>query len=137
MKALSFLLPASLALMPALDAVAADFDGTKPFLCAIADVSSCEPNKSCDRESAATVNAPQFFVVDLARKLVSDTGPGSAGRTSKIDHVDHRGGLLMLSGIDAGQGWTANIVEQSGKLTYTVTGDRMVVVAFGACLLQP
>ncbi len=137
MKALSFLLSASLALLPALGAAAADFDGTKPFLCAIADVSSCEPSKSCDRESAATVNAPQFFVVDVGKKLVSDIGPGSIGRASKIDRVDHLGGLLMLSGVDAGQGWMANIVEQSGKLTYTVTGDRMVVVAFGACLLRP
>jgi hypothetical protein len=82
------------------------------------------------------VNAPQFFIVDFGKKLVSDTGPGSTGRASKIDNVDHRSGVLMLAGADRAQGWVANLVEESGKLSYSVVADRVVVVVFGACLIR-
>ena len=80
MKALSLLLPAGIAMVAAFDCMAADFDGSKPFLCATADVSSCVPGQNCDRESAQTVNVPPFFVVDVAKKLVSEKGNGSAGQ---------------------------------------------------------
>jgi hypothetical protein len=120
----------------ALDCAAADFDGSKPFLCATADVSSCVPGQDSVRESAQTVNAPDFFVVDVSEMLVSEKGNGTAGRTSKIDHVGHQGGLLILSGTDVAQAWVASIGETNGKLSYSVVGDRIVVVAFGACLIQ-
>src|SRR5262249_33377215 len=68
MKALSLLLPAGIAMVAAFDCMAADFDGSRPFLCATADVSSCVPGQNCDRESAQTVNVPPFFVVDVAKK---------------------------------------------------------------------
>ncbi len=136
MRILSILLPASLALMPALDCAAADFDGTKPFLCATMDVASCAPGQDCARESAQTVNAPEFFVVDVSKMLVSEGGNGSAGRTSKIDHVGHQSGLLMLAGTDGVESWAASIVESNGKLSYSVVGDRMIVAAFGACVIQ-
>ncbi len=136
MRILSILLPASLALMPALDCGAADFDGTKPFLCATMDVASCAPGQDCARESAQTVNAPEFFVVDVSKMLVSEGGNGSAGRTSKIDHVGHQSGLLMLAGTDGVESWAASVVESNGKLSYSVVGDRMIVAAFGACVIQ-
>jgi len=136
MKSLLFLLPTSLAMIFAFDCAAADFDGSKPFLCATADVSSCAPGQDCARESAQTVNAPDFFAVDVSKMLVSEKGNGTAGRTSKIDHVEHQSGLLMLSGTDGAEGWVASIGESNGKLSYSVVGDRMVVTAFGACLIQ-
>jgi hypothetical protein len=136
MRILPILLPASLALMPALDCAAADFDGTKPFLCATMDVASCAPGQDCARESAQTVNAPEFFVVDVSKKLVSERGNNSAGRTSKIDHVEHQSGLLMLAGTDGAESWAASVVESNGKLSYSVVGDRMIVAAFGACVIQ-
>jgi len=134
MKALSFLLPAPLATMVALASAAADFDGSKPFLCASVDVSSCVPSQDCARESAQTVNAPQFFSVDVGQKTVSEIGGGSAARSTKIERVEHQSGLLILAGTDAGQAWSATVDESSGKISYSVVGDRMVVAAFGACL---
>ncbi len=136
MKALTFLLPASFVLITALDCAAADFDGSKPFLCATMDVTSCVPGQDCARESAQTVNAPEFFVVDVGKMLVSEKGNGTASRTSKIDHVEHRAGLLMLTGTDGAESWVASISENNGKLSYSVVGDRLVVAAFGACLIQ-
>jgi len=136
MKALSFLVPVSLALISALDCAAADFDGSKPFLCATMDVTSCVPGQDCARESAQTVNAPESFTVDVGKMVVSEKSNNNVGRASKIDHVDHQAGLLMLAGTDGAQNWAAMVGESSGKLTYSVVGDRMIVAAFGACLIQ-
>jgi hypothetical protein len=137
MKAVSVLSTATLATILVFgDAVAADFDGSKPFLCASVDVSSCVPGQDCARETAQTVNAPAFFIVDVTKSLVTETGPGSNGRSSKIDRVEHRSGLLVLSGIDGQLGWNASIGESTGKLSYAVIRDREGIVVFGSCLVQ-
>jgi hypothetical protein len=44
--------------------------------------------------------------------------------------------LLMLAGTDGAETWSAMIGESSGKLSFSVVGDRMIVAAFGACLIQ-
>ena len=134
MRILLLLLAAGLALELAPGSKAADFDGSKPFLCATIDVASCVPGRNCERESAETVNAPQFVDVDVEKKLVSATGTNATARSSKIERIEHRSGLLLLSGTDGAEGWIAAIGENSGKLSYAVVGDRVGVMAFGACL---
>ena len=134
MKIPSLLLAAGLALVSTFECKAADFDGSKPFLCATVDVASCVPGQECARESPGTVNAPQFFIIDVDKKLVSETGTSGAARISKIDHVDHQSGLLVLGGTEGATGWVATVGESSGKLSYAVVGDRVSVVTFGACL---
>jgi hypothetical protein len=136
MKALSALFPATLAGLLSVGAMAADFDGSQPFLCASTDVSSCVPGQDCARESVQTVDAPAFFIVDVGKKLVSETGPGSTGRISKIDRVERQDGVLMLSGIEGARGWNASIGESTGKMSFALIRDREGIVVFGSCLLQ-
>jgi hypothetical protein len=133
MRNLSLLL-LSLVSIPALNGWAAEFDGAKPFLCATVDVASCVPGQDCVRESADTVNAPQFFTVDVEKKQVSSRDARGTTRTSKIDAAEHRSGLMLLSGTDGTEAWVAAVGETSGKLSYAVVGDRLGVMAFGACL---
>jgi len=80
------------------------------------------------------VSAPEFFTIDVGKKLVSEVGANGTPRTSKIDRVDHQSGLLLLEGTDGAQAWAASVGESNGKVSYSVVGDRVVVVAFGACL---
>jgi hypothetical protein len=136
MRVFSFLLPAALGVMVASVSAAADFDGARPFLCSTVDISSCVVGHDCTRESTETVNAPSFFIVDVANKLVSEAGPAKTGRTSKIDRVEHESGQLMLSGIDGDQGWSVSIGESNGKLTFETIRDGEGTVAFGSCVNQ-
>jgi hypothetical protein len=122
--------------MPALDCQAQSFDGKKPFLCATIDVAQCAPGQDCVRESAGTVNVPQFFSVDAQQGLVTATENAGNTRTSKIERVEHLPHLLRLSGGDAEAGWIAGIEEDSGKLTLAVVGDQVGFVIFGACILK-
>jgi len=134
MRILSLSLSAAFASAFALSCQAADFDGSKPFLCSTIDVASCVPGQDCARESAQTVSAPEFFTIDVGKKLVSEVGANGTPRISKIDRVDHQSGLLLLEGTDGAQAWAASVGESNGKVSYSVVGDRVVVVAFGACL---
>ncbi|MGH6882795.1 hypothetical protein [Hypericibacter sp.] len=134
MKLRSLLLAGGFALAPAL-ACAADFDGSKPFLCSAVDVASCAPGDDCVRETAASVGAPQFFTVDVGKKVVTEAG-SNAPHFSKIDRVAHQSGLLMLGGSEGPMTWVATINEANGKLSYAVLGERTAVVTFGACLAK-
>ncbi|HUK08329.1 MAG TPA: hypothetical protein VLX09_10710 [Stellaceae bacterium] len=136
MRIAASVLAAGFALAWPFELRAADFDGSKPFLCATVDVASCVPGQDCARESPQSVNAPQFFTVDVGQKAVTETGGGDNPRTTKVERVDHQSGLMLLGGTDGGQAWSAAIGENNGKISYTVVGDRVVVVAFGACLVR-
>jgi len=122
--------------MPAQYGWAQSFDGKKPFVCATIDVAECEPGQDCPRESAGTVNVPQFFSVDVQRALVTATESAGGTRTSKIERVEHLPNLLRLSGGDGNAGWIAAIEETSGKLSVAVIGDQVGFVIFGACILK-
>src|SRR5713101_532542 len=136
MRILSLLVPAGLVLMPTLPCQAGEFEGKKPFVCTLVDVSSCVPGHECARESADAIGVPHFFTVDVAKAQVSETSAtGVAGRTSKIDNVEHPPGGLLLSGVDGDRGWTASIGEDSGKLSMAVVGDRVGFVVFGDCMI--
>jgi len=134
MRILAMVLFSFLLIASPFAALAADFDGSKPFLCATVDVASCVPGQECVRESPQSVNAPQFFTVDIGQKAVTETGGSGTPRTTKIERADPQSGLMLLSGNDGGQAWSATISESNGSISYTVVGDRVVVVAFGACL---
>src|ERR1051326_5756165 len=89
MRILSLLLPASLLLAPAVGQ-AGDFDGKKPFVCTLVEIASCVPGHDCARENADAIGVPHFYAIDVAKNEVGETRPdGSAGRTSKIDRVEH------------------------------------------------
>jgi hypothetical protein len=137
MRIAACVVAAGVALASPVAALAADFDGSKPFLCATVDVASCVPGQDCSRESAQSVNAPQFFTVDVGQKTVTETGGGNATpRITKIERIDHQSGLMLLGGVDGGQAWSAAIGESNGKISYAVVGDRVSIIAFGACLIR-
>ncbi len=136
MRTLAFLASTALALAPALNCEAQSFNGAKPFLCAMTDVSQCAPDESCGRASATAANIPQFVSVDVQQGLVTATDDSGGVRTSKIGRVEHPPQLLRLSGGDGDAGWIAAIDEASGKLTLAVVGDQVGFVIFGACILK-
>ena len=137
MRILSLLLPTCLALLPAALSHAGEFDGKKPFVCTLVEVASCVPGHDCARENADAIGVPHFYAIDVGRNEVGETRPdGSAGRTSKIDRVEHPPGALLLSGVEGDRGWTASIGEDSGKLSMAVVGDRVSFVVFGDCMIR-
>ena len=119
-----------LLLMTAPARAAGPFDGSKPFLCAVATVMECDLSGQCERNIE---DAPKvaFIRVDVgARKVVT-----SAERTSALKSVAHLNGHLILQGSEDGRGWSATIAEGSGRMAAAVVDNDHTFSLFGACTL--
>ena len=124
-------------------AMAEPFDGEKVMLCASQYASECDAGSDCVNVSPASVNLPDFFLVDTANKLISAAPASATSATTSIERVEHLDGKLMLQGADDGikdvrdgAGWTMSINEATGKMVLTTAGDGFAVVVFGACALR-
>jgi hypothetical protein len=109
------------------------YDGSIPLLCVPTIVMECladGPEGECKRRTPASVNLPQFLNVDLkAMKVHSD----AEARHSPIRNVEHLNGNLIIQGGQDGRGWTMTIVEQTGRMSATISADGEGFVVFGAC----
>jgi hypothetical protein len=112
----------------AVPALAADFDGSKPLLCATQAALDCARGDTCASGLPEEIGAPAFMRVDLAKKSV--VGPQT---TSEILLQDKSGKQLLLQGREGGFGWTIVVDQQSGELTVTLTNRNGAYVLYGAC----
>jgi hypothetical protein len=110
--------------------LAANFDGTKPLICAITTIMECDAGQ-CDRYApeGTPAGAPRFFKVDVSTKEVT----ASAGRKSTLGSSAHIDGRLVLHGGENGRGWTATIDEDSGEMSAAVIDKDHTFSLFGAC----
>src|ERR1043166_9424125 len=112
---------------------AGEFDGRKPFICSLTQVFVCERNGEIEKDTAEQVNLPQYFFIDVEKRVVKAKGPSGDARESAIEAVWHEDGALILEGVQLGKAWHAVINEETGKATLTgATADRAFVI-FAAC----
>jgi len=111
-------------------ALAANFDGTKPLICAITTIMECDAGQ-CDRYApeGTTVGAPSFIKIDVTTKVVT----ASLGRKSPLGTINHVDGRLVLQGGENGRGWSATIDEDSGEMSAAVVDKDHTFSLFGAC----
>ena len=109
---------------------AADFDGTKPLICAVTTIMECDAGQ-CDRYApeGTPAGAPRFIKVDIAAKEIT----ASAGRKSTLGSSAHIDGRLVLHGGENGRGWSATIDEDSGEMSAAVIDKDHTFSLFGAC----
>jgi hypothetical protein len=111
----------ALALSPT--TMAEPFDGGKVMLCASQNAAECDAGKDCMTVTPASVNLPDFFLIDTGKKLISATPESGSTSTTTIERVEHLDGKLILQGADDGMedvrdgaGWTMAINESNGKM---------------------
>jgi hypothetical protein len=112
----------------ALPGLAADFDGSKPLLCATQAALDCTRGDDCAAGLPEEIGAPTFMRIDLAKKAV--VGPQT---TSEILLQDKSGKQLLLQGREAGFGWTIVVDQEGGEMTVTLTNRSGAYVLYGAC----
>jgi len=113
-------------------AYAGSFDGSVPLLCAVVETFGCGEIENCQEGTAQDVNIPQFLSIDFKKKMISGNQEKNV-RTTKIDNVTQHDRRLILHGIQEGMGWSMVIMESTGKMTLTASGDEVGFVVFGAC----
>jgi hypothetical protein len=114
------------------NASAADFDGSKPLICALMGNFECDSD-GCQRVTAEGINLPQFLRLDFKEKKVTTIREGNQVRTTRIERLDRLVGSLFLQGLENGLAWSLVISETDGKMTLTMTGDQVGFMVFGAC----
>lgn len=130
-KAQWLFLPLFLLLLPP-SAPAADFDGSKPLICALKDNFECGPD-GCERVTSEAINLPQFLRLNFKEKQITTIREGAQVRTTRIENADARNGKLFLRGLENDLVWSLVIDENSGKMILSITGDEAGFVVFGAC----
>jgi hypothetical protein len=113
--------------------MAADYDGSKPLICAAQEAVICHANVDCKRGAVESLGIPQFFWVDFAAKTMAEKGPDGRTRSSIIQTVAQGPTHMILQGTKDNLGWTGTISKTSGKLTLTGSDGALGMVVFGTC----
>jgi len=109
-------------------AVAADFDGSKPLLCATIEAHDCDAGENCARSLPDSLGLPQFIRIDFAGQVI--TGPK---RTTAIKSIERSPGQVLVQGTELGFGWTLALDTANGKLAASFVNGESAVIVFGAC----
>jgi hypothetical protein len=117
-------------LLPWSGVSAADEPG--PWLCTPTEEITCVETGECDTDAFESLNLPPFIKIDLVAKQMSgaDEGITEAAGVERVERVD---GRVILQGVQHGRGWSMVIVEESGNMTLSVSGEDDAWVAFGDC----
>lgn len=106
---------------------AADFDGSRPLICATVEATECLADLDCESGTPNEMGAPGFMRLDFAGKTVS--GPK---RTTKILDLEKSPGQITLRGSELGYAWTM-VIDAEGAMTATMAGRSTAFVLFGSC----
>lgn len=115
-------------------ALAEQYDGSSPLLCAVTQTMACDAVGDCIQGPAEAVNLPVFIKLDVQKKEVVTAREGGERRTSKILEVGTEGDALVFVGLDPGTGWSAAIDKATGRMTATAAVNGQGFIAFGSCL---
>jgi len=116
---------------------AADFDGNKPFVCALLELTSCEKGSACEAETPASANVPRFLFIDAAKNSIEGTRPSGKSLTTSIARQQVLGDLLVLDGAEDALSWTVTVNRTTGDMSLGVVGDKVGFVVFGECTPGP
>ena len=112
-------------------ALPADFDGSKPLICATIEAHGCDAGDRCLRVLPGSVGLPQFLRIDFARQAI--IGPM---RTAPIASIERNPGQMLLQGTELGFGWTLALDTASGKMNATLVNRAVAFAVYGACTPQ-
>src|SRR5512139_843747 len=109
-------------------AIAGDFDGSRPLICAPVEAMECHTGEGCDEGIPDDVGAPAFMRIDFAKKVI--VGPK---RTSPIRSLDKEENQLLLQGTELGLAWSMALNTADGKMVSTFSNRDGAFVLFGSC----
>lgn len=119
-------------------AIAAEFDGSQPLICALIKASDCAQDGNCSSGSPRDLGLPIFFEVDVDAGMVTGLTrgrrhDGEFNLTAPILKVTQQENTLALQGAQNERAWNIVISKSSGAMTATVADVEVGFVLFGAC----
>jgi len=121
---------------------AGNFDGSKELICSLMDIVECGPGGKCEPVTAEDVGIPHFLKINFKGKKISATHPGGNKRYTDIENFEKIDGKVIIQGAEDGiegvrdgLGWSLALVEETGKMVISASGDDVGFVIFGACMV--
>lgn len=123
-----------------LSAIAEDFDGSRTLLCSLNNAMECTAEAGCKTVTPDSIAAPDFLKIDFGKKTITGVSEGVSRRTTAVENKALIDGKLILhgaedgvEGVRDGLGWSMSIMEDTGKMVLTGSGNDVGFVIFGAC----
>jgi hypothetical protein len=99
--------------------------------------------KGCQEVMAGDINMPRFIWIDVGKKIMQNKKTGDNVRKSEIERIEVVDNKLILQGAEQGRedlrdgfGWTMAIMQDTGQLVLSASGDHVGDVIFGFCTPQ-
>lgn len=112
-------------------AVAGPYDGSRPFLCAVATVMECDGSGQCERHIGDASTVLTFIRIDVAAQTIT-AGPTRRTALKSVTRLD---GQLILHGGENGRGWSATIEEETGRMAAAIVDNDHTFSIFGGCTI--
>ncbi len=125
---------AAVALTPLIMAAAVPGSDGDQYVCSLSKGIECDGDLNCG-PPAPQQPKPTFIHLDLDDSRITLLAPPERrGETTRIRAMEREGGQLILSGIEAGRGWSLNMSESSGEMAITINFGDAAWVVFGQCI---
>jgi hypothetical protein len=103
------------------------------MICAASQVQICIENDTCYSASPASLDVPDFVVIDTRKKTISTTKASKQNRSTIFTHAQNVDGQIILQGVEDGRAFSFLIDEGTGIMTVAVARDGITVNVFGSC----
>ncbi len=110
-----------------------DLSNSNRLLCSPVQATVCYDDGECEIDLPWNLNIPEFIEVDLDARRLSTTAASGENRTTPIENVSRRDGLIVLQGFEMGRAFSWVISEQTGQVTAAIVSVGRAVTVFGAC----
>jgi len=105
-----------------------------PLICSITSGLECDASSQC-QAPLPDPPAPTFIHVDTEGGLITLLAPESRrGEQTRIGTATVQDGRTILTGAEAGRGWSMAIENEDLSMTLTMTEPGTGIVVFGACM---
>ncbi len=110
-----------------------DLTGVDRLLCAPGYVTACTSDGQCESGPPENWDLPEFIEVDLDNEMLSTTDSYGEDRTTLIEHLSRRDGLIFLQGVQGENAFSIIITEITGDMSIAIATEGETATSFGAC----
>ncbi len=107
-----------------------------PYVCSLTKAVECDSDL-CGPPALPDTPHPTFIRVDLDNNLITLLAPDERrGETTQIRAIERSGDHVVMTGINAGRGWTMTLSETDGGAVITVNLEDAAFVVFAQCIAE-
>jgi len=104
------------------------------YVCSVSKAIECDGDLNCGAPAPQQA-APTFIHLDLDEERITLLAPPERrGETTRVRAMERDGDHLVLSGIEAGRGWSLNMSESTGSMSITINFGDAAWIVFGQCI---